>query len=284
MATVHKIMIVGAGRMGSGIAQTAAQAGIFVVLTDQNISILQNSISGIEQNLSKLAAGGYIESSEVSAIIDRISLTDNLHDCKNVDFLIEAASEELSIKQELFTEIAALTKDNVVLATNTSSLSITEIGAVACCPNRVIGMHFMNPVPKMPLVEVIRGLNTDEATSNQTVELAQLLGKEPVVVNDYPGFVSNRLLMPMINEAVFCIYDGVADVESVDKIMRLGMNHPMGPLALADLIGLDICLSIMQVLHSGFGDDKYRPCPLLVNMVNAGQLGKKSGKGFYAYK
>lgn len=269
--------------MGSGITQTVAQAGIDVVLTDRNMGILKNSISGIKKNLTKQAAHGDIESSEVSAIIERISLTENLHHCIDVDFVIEAASEELSIKQKLFERIAGLTKDTVVLATNTSSLSITEIGAAVGCPNRVIGMHFMNPVPKMQLVEVIRGMNTDETACRQTVELARFLGKEPIVVNDYPGFVSNRLLMPMINEAVFCVYEGVAKVESIDTIMQIGMNHPMGPLALADLIGLDICLAIMQILHKGFGDDKYRPCPLLVNMVKAGQLGKKSGKGFYTY-
>ena len=284
MAAVRTIMVVGAGRMGSGIAQTAAQAGINVVLTDRDMTILDNSMASMRNALLKRVEKGHMQSDEVSAIVEKICLTRDLADCRNVDFVIEAVSEELSIKQELFKELAGLTGDHVVLATNTSSLSITELGAAVDCPGRIIGMHFMNPVPKMQLVEVIKGLNTDAAACDQTVELAEALGKEPIVVNDYPGFVSNRLLMPMINEAVYCIYEGVADVKSVDRVMQLGMNHPMGPLALADLIGLDICLAIMQILQRGFGDDKYRPCPLLVNMVKAGQLGKKTGKGFYPYQ
>lgn len=269
--------------MGSGIAQAAALKGIKVILNDLNMGILEQGLTTVEVSLKKQFEADHSAVSEVSAIVKNIRLTDDIEQAKKADFVIEAASEQLTLKRNLFEQLAQVTPDHVVLATNSSSLSITELGNAVPCPERVIGMHFMNPVSKMKLVEVIRGMHTSKHSSLQTVEFAKFLGKEPIVVNDYPGFVSNRILMPMINEAIFCVYEGVAEVESVDRIMQLGMNHPIGPLALADLIGLDICLSVMRILHHGFGDDKYRPCPLLVKMVKGGQLGKKSGQGFYSY-
>ncbi len=280
---VEKIMVIGAGQMGSGIAQVSATAGYNVILHDTNQAFLEKGISAIRQNLVRDVEKGRKTTTVVAGILDRISLSTNLDDGSDVDIVIEAVVESLAVKLALFKQLDLICPMNVILASNTSSLSITEIAAVTNRPERVIGMHFMNPVPVMKLVEVIRGISTSDETYAITRGLSEKLGKVSVEVNDFPGFVSNRVLLPMINEAIYCVYEGVATPESVDEVMKLGMNHPMGPLALADLIGLDTCLSIMEVLHEGFGDSKYRPCPLLRKYVKAGWLGKKKGRGFYVY-
>jgi len=280
---IERIMVVGAGQMGGGIAQVAAQAGLQVVLNDLKPEFVQRGLSVMEKILTRNVEKEKITLEEKAAILARITPSTDLADAAGVDFVVEAASENLTIKEQIFKTLDQAARPGVILASNTSSLPITEIAAVTGRPELVIGMHFMNPVPVMQLVEIIRGIATADATYATVKELAEKMGKVPVEVNDYPGFISNRVLMPMINEAIYCLYEGVASVESIDTVMKLGMNHPMGPLTLADFIGLDTCLAIMEVLYEGFADSKYRPCPLLRKMVKAGWLGKKSGKGFYTY-
>ncbi len=269
--------------MGNGIAQVCAMAGYEVIMRDIDQKFIDNAFSQIKKSLSKFAEKGKIQENEVKEVLSRIHGTLSLKDLKDAEFVIEAAIENLELKKDIFRELDALLPYETILATNTSSLSITEIAAATSSPDRVIGMHFMNPVPLMKLVEIIRALTTSDETTKRTVELALQLGKTPVEAHDYPGFISNRILCPMINEAVFCLYEGIGTAEAIDTVMKLGMNHPMGPLALADLIGLDVVLAVMNVLYEGYKDSKYRPCPLLVKMVEAGHLGRKTGKGFYEY-
>jgi len=280
---IRKIMVVGAGQMGGGIAQVAAQSGFEVVLNDLKPEYVEKGLAFMTKLLDRGIEKGKLTAEQKSATLGRIVPSTSLADAAGVDFVVEAASENLAIKTQIFRALDAAAAPGVILASNTSSLPITEIAAVTNRPESVIGMHFMNPVPVMTLVEVIRGIATTDAVYNAVEGLARAMGKTPVEVNDYPGFISNRVLMPMINEAIYCVFEGVASVESVDQVMKLGMNHPMGPLTLADFIGLDTCLAIMEVLYEGFADSKYRPCPLLRKMVKAGWLGKKSGKGFYNY-
>ncbi len=281
--SIEKIMVIGAGQMGGGIAQVAAQAGLQVVLNDIDAGFIEKRIAFIDKTLARNVEKGRISEGEKSEILARLIPSTSLQDAADVDFVVEAAIENMEIKERIFRDLDAIAKPGVILATNTSSLPITEIAAVTNRPANVIGMHFMNPVPVMTLVEIIRGIATSDEVYQIVEDLAKRMGKTPVEVNDYPGFISNRVLMPMINEAIYCVYEGVAEPEAVDQVMKLGMNHPMGPLTLADFIGLDTCLAIMEVLYEGFADSKYRPCPLLRKMVKAGWLGKKSGKGFYAY-
>ncbi len=280
---VKKVMVVGAGQMGSGIAQVSAVAGLEVVLNDIKDEFVQRGLGNIEKNLGRDVSKGRLDEAGKEAILKRIKPSTSLQDAGDVDIVIEAAVENMEIKSKIFRELDSITPAHAILATNTSSLPITENAAVTGRPEKVIGMHFMNPVPVMKLVEIIRGLATSDETFNVVKELSERMNKVPVEVNDAPGFVSNRVLMPMINEAIYCVYEGIATPEAVDQVMKLGMNHPMGPLALADLIGLDTCLYIMEVLHQGFGDSKYRPCPLLRKYVAAGWLGRKTGRGFYVY-
>jgi len=280
---INKIMVVGAGQMGAGIAQVCAQSGYPVVLRDIDQKFVDKGIKVIEKNLLRIMDKGRISEEDKSAALSLIKGTVDLQDGVDADLVIEAVVEKMEIKKELFLNLDALCTAHTILASNTSSLPITSIAAVTSRPEKVIGMHFMNPVPVMQLVEIIRGLVTSNETFKVVKELTEKLKKTPVEVNDFPGFVSNRILLPMINEAVYCLMEGVAEPEAIDKVMKLGMNHPMGPLALADLIGLDTCLSIMEVLHEGLGDSKYRPCPLLKKYVSAGWLGCKSGHGFYEY-
>lgn len=280
---IERIMVVGAGQMGGGIAQVAAQAGLQVVLNDVKPELVQRGLGVMDKLLSRNVDKGRISAEDKQAILGRITSSTSLEDAAGVDFVVEAASENLVIKEQIFRALDQAARPGVILASNTSSLPITEIAAVTGRPELVIGMHFMNPVPVMQLVEIIRGIATSDDTYRDVESLAKNLGKVPVEVNDYPGFISNRVLMPMINEAIYCRYEGVASVEAIDTVMKLGMNHPMGPLTLADFIGLDTCLAIMEVLYEGFADSKYRPCPLLRKMVKAGWLGKKSGRGFYRY-
>ena len=278
-----KVAVIGAGTMGNGIAQICAMAGHDVVMRDIDQKFIDNGLFQIERSLSKFVEKEKITEKEKDDILSRITGTLTLKDCKNAEFVIEAVIEDMNLKKDVFRELDALVSPETILATNTSSLSVTELAATTSRPDRVIGMHFMNPVPLMKLVEIIRALTTSDETTQKTVELTKQLGKTPVEANDYPGFISNRILCPMINEAAFCLYEGIGTAEAIDTVMKLGMNHPMGPLALADLIGLDVVLAVMNVLYTGYKDSKYRPCPLLVKMVEAGHLGRKTGKGFYEY-
>lgn len=280
---IQNLMVIGSGQMGSGIAQVAAQAGLSVVMNDVKQEFAERGLATISKNLSRNVEKGRMTEADKDAVLGRIKLSANLGDAAGVDMAIEAATENMEIKLNIFRQLDEIAPAGVLLASNTSSLPITEIAAVTNRPELVIGMHFMNPVPVMKLVEIIRGLATNDETYETVRTLAEKMEKTSVEVNDFPGFVSNRVLMPMINEAIYCLYEGVASVEDIDTVMKLGMNHPMGPLTLADFIGLDTCLAIMEVLYDGFGDSKYRPCPLLRKYVKAGWLGKKSGRGFYTY-
>ena len=281
---MKKVTVIGAGTMGNGIAHVFAMNGHQVNLVDISQSSLDNAISTIDKNLGRMVAKGKITEEVQIATLSNISThTDLARVASNSDLIVEAATENLDLKLRIFEQMDDLAPEGAILATNTSSISITQIAAATRRPDKVIGMHFMNPVPVMKLVEVIRGYATSDETTQKVMEMSKALGKAPVEVNDYPGFVANRILMPMINEAIISLFEGVAGVEEIDTVMKLGMAHPMGPLQLADFIGLDVCLSIMRVLQDGFGNPKYAPCPLLVNMVMAGKLGRKSGEGFYSY-
>lgn len=281
---IDSIMVCGAGTMGSGIAQVAAANNVKVILVDVSQESLERGLKTIRVSLDRLVAKNRLAASEGQAAISRIQISTDVGRGQDVPFVIEAVYENLDVKARLLRELDKATSPETILASNTSSISITKLAAHTSRPNRLIGMHFMNPVPLMALVELVRGLATSQETHETTRELALKLKKTPVEVNDSPGFVSNRVLMPMINEAVFSLWEGVGDAKAIDTIMKLGMNHPMGPLTLADFIGLDVCLDIMNVLFDGFKDSKYRPCPLLQKMVDAGYLGRKSGRGFYNYE
>lgn len=282
--SVNKIMVIGAGQMGSGIAQVCAQAGYDVFLNDLKPEFVERGLAGIKKNLNRQVDKGRMTSEQLDEVVNKITSSTDLQDAKNVDLVVEAAVENMDIKAKIFAQLDEIAPEHAILASNTSSLPITEIAAATKRPEKVIGMHFMNPVPVMKLVEIIRGLATADEVYQTIEDITKTLEKVPVEVNDFPGFVSNRILMPMINEAIYTLYEGVATKEAIDEVMKLGMNHPMGPLTLADFIGLDTCLYIMETLHEGFGDDKYRPCPLLRKYVKAGWLGKKSGRGFYTYE
>jgi 3-hydroxybutyryl-CoA dehydrogenase len=278
-----RVAVLGAGTMGNGIAQVFAQGGHDVVLRDLDQKALDRGMGQVDKSLGKLAEKGKLTGDERSSAFRRIRATTSMEDVSAADLVIEAVVENLQVKTQVFGELDRVTRPEAILASNTSSISITKLGAATRRPEKVIGMHFMNPVPLMALVEVIRGQATSDETMRTVMDLSRALGKTPVEVNDFPGFVANRVLMPMINEAIFAVYEGVAKPEAIDQVMKLGMNHPMGPLTLADFIGLDVCLAILEVLHDGLGDPKYRPCPLLRRMVDAGWLGRKSGRGFYTY-
>jgi len=280
---IKTVGVIGGGTMGNGIAHVAARSGLKVILHDIAQQQLENAVATISRNLDREIAKNKITADDKSAALARILAAPKTAALAEADFIIEAVIEDVEVKSRVLENVDAIARPGVILASNTSSISITKIASRTKRPDKVIGMHFMNPVPVMTLVEVVRGLATSDETYQTTKQLAESLGKTPVEVNDYPGFVSNRVLMPMINEAIYCVMEGVGTAEAVDSVMKLGMNHPMGPLTLADLIGLDVCLDIMEVLHNGIGDSKYRPCPLLRKMVDAGHLGRKSGRGFYVY-
>ncbi len=277
------IGVVGSGTMGNGIAQTAAGKGFDVILCDINDEFLEKAVGNISKSLDRFVKKETMSEADKNATLGRIKTTTNLEDLKDCTLIVEAATENFEIKKQIFQKLDEVCAAETILSSNTSSISITKIAGVTGRADKVIGMHFFNPVPLMKLVEIIRGIATSDETYAKVKELTETLGKVPHECNDFPGFVSNRVLMPMINEAIFALHEGVATREAIDEVMKLGMNHPMGPLTLADFIGLDVCLAILNVLHTGFADSKYRPCPLLVKMVDAGWLGRKSGKGFYDY-
>jgi len=281
---MKNIAVIGAGTMGNGIAHTFAQSGFNVQLIDISEASLKRGMDTIAKNLDRMVAKEKISASDKTETLGKITTFTNTEEgVKNADLVVEAATENIDLKLKIFKQLSEICNENTILATNTSSISITQIAAVTSRPDKVIGMHFMNPVPIMKLVEIIRGYNTSDDVTSTIMELSKTLGKVPTEVNDYPGFVANRILMPMINESIETLYNGVAGVEEIDTVMKLGMAHPMGPLQLADFIGLDVCLSILNVMYDGFKNPKYAPCPLLVNMVMAGKLGIKSGEGFYDY-
>lgn len=282
--SIYNVTVIGAGTMGNGIAHVFAQKGFKVVLVDVQQVQLDKALATIGKNLDRMVTKGTISAEEKDQTLANICTNTSISEgVAMADLVVEAATENVDLKLKIFGEMDAAAPANAILASNTSSISITKIAAATNRPNKVIGMHFMNPVPVMKLVEIINGYATDAAVTDTIVELSKQLGKIPSVVNDYPGFIANKVLMPMINEAIYSLYEGIADVESIDTIMKLGMAHPMGPLQLADFIGLDVCLSIMNVLYNGYGNPKYAPCPLLVNMVTARKLGVKTGEGFYVY-
>ena len=283
MEQIHIIGIAGAGTMGNGIAHVAARSGYRVVLCDIDPKALEQAVATISKNMDREVARGKLPAADKAEALARITVTVKAEEFSTADFIIEAVVENIDAKLKIFKALDAIARPGVILASNTSSISITKIASATRRPGNIIGMHFMNPVPVMNLVEIVRGLATTDETQLATSRLSESLGKTPVTVNDSPGFVSNRVLMPMINEAIYCVMEGVSSAESVDQVMKLGMNHPIGPLALADMIGLDVCLYTMEVLHSGLGDPKHRPCPLLRRMVDAGHLGRKSGQGFFKY-
>lgn len=277
-----KIGVIGAGTMGTGIAQVAASSGFEVILNDIDEELLQRSLKIMDKSISKLIEKGKIQETKED-ILQRVKTTTELEDLRESDFAVEAVFEDFGVKKAVLKDLDKILPPEVILTSNTSSISITKLAALTSRPDKFMGMHFMNPVPMMVLVELIKGIGTSDETFDEVKKLAEALGKVPVEANDYPGFIANRILMPMINEAVYALMEGAGTAEAIDQVMKLGMNHPMGPLALADLIGLDVCLHIMEVLYEGFSDSKYRPCPLLRKMVDAGYLGRKSGRGFYDY-